>query len=284
MKIIRRLIAGLVVGILGAGLLVACHGSSEAADPGVSMAQVNAAIADAVNPLKQQISDQAATIATLQNTVKANASAVAVAQKLANLRLTIQAPNASKVSTQSLSTQSYGDSHDGMQTASTEPQICLGTLTAHPNNSDPRATNQLAGISCSGYNYQISAATAAENAVIAGLPNEQQLLFTGAGCTGDVYLNWASVADQVGGEVFAAAIFSDGRADWLTDPNAYKMLKAGTQPTSITYLSHSDGTNCYDSPAANTQQEAYAVVANDVAITNLPSAPIPGPVLGGTVQ
>lgn len=293
MNIMKRLIAGLVVGILTGGLLVACNGSSTA-DSGVSVSAFNSLKAQ-VASLSDTVSSQADTIASLKKTVAANQDALAAAAKVSKLYLTISAPNAAKVQTARLSTMSYGDSHSGLQTEATDTGCAIGNWTSNgsPPTANPMQTDVKAIISC-GYLANVTAARQGDESLLQPLTpsnstNESQIGYTGADCTGTPYVvadrNFADTA-ALSGAVFTYNKDHPMAAADYDDASNYWYVPAGTAKQNFVYTSYvilqSYGHQCMTGDSS--QVPGYTMLPNDPSVTGIPSAPVPGPVLPSQVQ
>lgn len=258
-------ISGFAVGLLVA-VLAACNGSSSA-DPagGVTMAQVNAAINSAItaatDPLKSEIAD-------LKTQIAANASAVAAAKKIDDLYLTIDAPNAAKAQTASLTTESIGNSDNGIQTEATETG-CSGLGTFHGHEGDT-----LHGVSCSGYMYDIDAIH--DDGTTHVLPLLGSEYFAQADCVGQAYETNVNELQQGAGVVFASTAAYN---DWANAANYY-YLPPNPTPVQFTAVSSRDDVGCRS--LVPTIKTGFVPLPNVESITHVPSGLIHGPVGMGT--
>lgn len=260
MKVSTALIA-----IVSSLTLYACGSSGSVASTGSSgltQAQVQALISQAVTPLQNQI-------ATLQSQVGALQSSSSAAPAIF-----IRAPNAPAVK---VASQPRGVS------AKATPSTCtgIGTLTGRPNNSDPLSTDNISGVSCTGYYFTISgAATSADSAIVQPAPAAVTIGYDGPGCTGNAYalasFNGTGITE---GAVANGAVFRaySGTND-PTNPSSYLMLKAGTTLSSPNILSVLQGSSC---SSFSGQLSGYPLVTNDQTVSGVASAPIPGPVTIG---
>lgn len=250
----------ILIGALSAFVLYACGGGQSNA--GMTNAQVQALIASAIAPLQAQVN-------TLQTQVNALEGQTAPA-------VFIQAPNGPTVAVKR-------QRNFGQKTSTTTTSTCtgLGTLTGRPRSSDPIESNNLSGISCTGYYFTVSgSATSAQTSYIQGVAPEINVWWTNANCTGNPYV--AAGGTGMLGPVSSGAI-ANGFVFTTIDPTTgnlvYWMLKAGTTAASANVLSVQSGTaGC--NPATG-PLSLYAVVPNDQTVSGIPSAAIPGPVTIG---
>jgi hypothetical protein len=240
-------------------LVTACNTGSSNATTGLSAATVQSMINASIAPLQQQI-------AQLQNA--------------ATPAIYIQDPNQPATSVKE---------HNHTSGSSTSTCTGLGTLTGRPDTSNPLQTNNLSGVSCTGYYFTVSgAATSSDYAYVQPLPSSLAVMYTSTDCSGPPYLvqipadyEWDGV--PLGGVpptvVPNGAVFTLGTQGG-TDPTAYWMLPAGAAPVSVDMLSFigSGNPQCINASAVVT---GYALQENNSAITGVPSAPIPGPVTIG---
>ncbi|MDE2101216.1 MAG: hypothetical protein KGL39_28480 [Patescibacteria group bacterium] len=250
------------------GILVACSGSSSA-DTGLTQSQVQTMITAAVSPLQQQI----ATLQTQVQTLQASTGSVA--------RVFITAPNASAATALARRVT---------RASSGAPCTGIGTLTGRPSTSDPMSSGLYSGISCTGYYFDISGAIAGGVANLQPLPYAQYIVaYDGANCTGDAYL--VPRSDTVD----TLQILAQSGMVFLFDPNTvtpsptvaanYWYLKAGTTAVPFTEASLSYGALAQPCTDASVTVSGFSftsgfpIQANDSAVTGIPSAPIPGPVL-----
>ena len=259
------------IGALSVALLYACGGSNSQASSGsgLTQAQVQTLINSAVAPLQQQVASLQTEVTSLQQ-----AAAPAVF---------IQAPNAPAVKMQVHAQLS------AKATGSTTASTCtgLGTLTGRPADSDPIVSNNLSGVSCTGYYFTVSgAATSSADGYIQPLSSGIAVLYTAPGCTGQPYVGvgqlsytWNGVPLQgvAQGALAAGAVFTIGSPGG-SDPSAYWMLPAAATATSINMESAYWQGQCV--PATFTLT-AYQLQTNDSTSSGVPSAPIPGPVTIG---
>src|SRR5699024_2471666 len=86
----------------------------------------------------------------------------------------------------------------------------LGTIMGSPINADIMSSKVYAAASCTGYLYDITAATEGESShVIGALPRQsdtqpwptRKMLYTGSDCTGDVYWELPSAPAIANGAV-----------------------------------------------------------------------------------
>lgn len=256
-------------------VITACNGSADAATTGVTMAQVNAAIADAVAPLKTQIADQAKQIKALQGS-----SGGAVSAKLAHLYAWVDAPNVKVASSspQTLRTQSYGDSHSSIQTAATDTGCTgLGTFRRHDGN-------KIDGISCTGYRYTIYAALDGETT---HLISRHWPVYAQADCAGPAYVRTTDLTKfEIQGGV-VSALPDRMVSDW-SDPANYWYLPPHPTATHITVVSAYDPAALPNGCAAvgPNSAQVYAVLPlpAEANPTQVPPGLIPGPVGMGTIQ
>lgn len=261
----------IVIGALSVLLLYACGGSSSQASSGTGLtqSQVQALIAQAVTPLQQQVTSLQTQVTTLQQ-----GAAPAIF---------IQAPNAPSVKMQIRAQLS------AKATGTTSAPTCtgLGTLTGRPADSDPIVSNNLSGVSCTGYYFTVSAAaTSSAQGYIQPLSPQIAVLYSAPGCTGQPYVGvgqlpytWDGVPLQgvAEGALGAGAVFTIGSPGG-GDPSAYWMLPAGAASASLNMESAYWQGQCI---AATFTLTAYPLQTNDAATSGVPSAPIPGPVTIG---
>lgn len=160
----------------------------------------------------------------------------------------------------------------------------LGTLTGRPMNSDPISSNNVSGISCTGFYFTISgAATASDTAVVQPLQGNLTVWYDGPNCTGNAYVSVAQLNDQslsagalANGAVFRA--YQNG-ADDPMNAASYLMLKPGTAVSDPVLMSSLANLQC--TAQGGISFDVYQLAANDETVSGVPSAPIPGPV---TVQ
>lgn len=246
--------------------LYACgsSGSQASSGAGLTQSQVQALISQAVTPLQQQI-------ATLQQS-----SAPAVF---------IKAPNAPAIS---IKAQSRGTS----QKAAASTCTGLGTLTGRPSDSDPMATDLIAGVSCTGYYFTVSvAATSAQSAQVQPAPNNIPVYYDAPNCTGNAYIvvggRGVSQGALANGAVFTTANTFDGNPGYVV---SYWMLEPSAASSQPTLLSSSSGDAVNGDPtqinqtctnATTTGMTVYALAPNDPTVSGVPSAPVQGPVTIG---
>ncbi len=286
MKTFKRGLMGifLVFGI-GAGL-AACGGSGSASS-GPTMAQFNALQAQ-VQALQTQLdtvqSGQQANqtaIADLQSGQQANQTAIADLQSsstaVSSLKLAIVAPNAMAARRARLRAPN---------TSTASPPACLtiGTLTGHPQTSDPISSGVLSGISCTGYYFNVSEAPASADGDLQELTNGVLVGFDGAGCTGNAYVEpgaqFAAVSVESGVVFVMDTANAGGTPDYANAAN-YWYVPAAESETSYTAASYYlFGTGCHS--AQPVQTGGFMAAANDSAVTGEISAPIAGPVLPGS--
>lgn len=236
--------------------LSACGSSGSQAPSGLTQSQAQALISQAVAPLAQQVTTLQADISTLQQS-----SAPAVF---------IQAPNSAPVAIKS---QSRGTSRKST------PPTCsgLGTLTGRPTDSDPLATDDISGVSCTKYYFTVSgAATSSQNADIQGPPPGVRVWFDAPNCTGNAYVTISPSSGLSEGALANGAVFTVG------DPTVaanYLMLKPGTASGQPNLQSNLQAGVCTNTTVS--QLVVYALVPNDSSISGIPSAPIQGPITIG---
>jgi len=236
--------------------LAACGGggsgnSTSAVVPGPSDSQFQA--------LQQQVTTLQGEVATLQGS-----AAPAVF---------IQAPNAPAVKLQ----LRHQTSDKSTSTAST----CtgLGTLTGRPPTSDPISSDDISGISCTGYYFTVSgAATSAQMAQVQPLPSSIAIFFDAPNCAGNASVTapgtftWnGKDAGISNGATANGAVFTSG--------STYYMLKAASTAGSTLVQSVLIGGGC--NAFSGTLKPTYALATNDQSVSGVPSAPIPGPVTIG---
>jgi hypothetical protein len=269
-----KLTASIAVGLV-VGLLVACGGTSNADSGGPTMAQFNALKAQ-VATLEGTVSDLQATVADLKATVKT----IPKTNAAADLYLAIKAPNVNHAANARHRAMALGLSQ---REEAANPCTTLGTLTGHPRTSSPIHSNALAGISCTGYLFTVSAAAEGETAYIqpfadnpprAKYPDRVGVYFTTDNCTGTAYLrdSETTAALRAHGGVFARVVSAEG----LDDPNAYFYVPANAPVKKNITTASRDSGGC---EPAHFTMDAYKVLVNDPSITGIDSAPIPGPVL-----
>lgn len=244
--------------LLSAVFLYACgsSGSQASSSSGLTQSQVQTLIAQALAPVQQQVS-------TLQSQVSA-------LQGSATPAVFIRAPNAPAIA---IKAQARGTS----QKATAPTCTGLGTLTGRPTDSDPLATDDISGVSCTGYYFTVSgAATSAQSADIQGPPSGVRVWFDAPNCTGNAYVTINPSGGLSQGALANGAVFTIG------DPTVaanYLMLKPGTassQPNLQSDLQNGACTN-----TAVSQLVVYPLVTNDSTVSGVPSAPIAGPVTIG---
>lgn len=273
-----------------AGTVVACNGSSDAGTSGVSQAAFNALV-KRVEALEADKKAQAKQIAALQNTgatltqaIETNADALASVARLKRSYLWIGTPNATLPDTASpRSTLSL----ESTATATTETMPCigLGNISGWVDNSNPLASSTLAGTQCTGYQYLVKAATASQTAKILPLVGAT-FYFTGANCTGSIYVSGPAATASVNGYVFTADFDADEMAgdDWADAANYY-YVAAGSPLSQVAAQSlfstgeDNGGGGCQPWLVVGHQPFGWAVLPNDPAVTGIQSAPYPGPVM-----
>lgn len=257
MKSFRYTLAAVVSTLM----LYACgsSGSSASSAPGLTQAQVQSLISAAVAPLQQQVTTLQGQVATLQS---AGAAAPAVF---------IKAPNmpAAKVARQLSNKAGSGPTCTG-----------LGTLTGRPTSSDPISSDDVSGVSCTGYYFTVSgAATSSDNAIVQGLQGNLPVWYDAPNCTGNAYVTVGAGSQSLSngalanGAVFRAYLAS---ADDPTNTASYLMLQPGTASSEPTLLSELQNGQC--GAVSVTQFVVYELATNDQTVSGVPSAPIPGPV------
>lgn len=242
---------------LSAIVLYACGSSGSSASSGLSQSDVQAMITAAVTPLQNQI-------AALQTQVSGIQQAAVF----------IKAPNAPAVKVAS--------QLRGISVKATTTTTCtgLGTLTGRPNTSDPIASNNLSGISCTGYYFTVSgAATSAQTAIVQGPPPVVTIGFDAPNCTGNAYM----IANFNGTGVSQTAV-ANGAVITIGDPTVaahYWMLKPGTAATNPNILSMFNSAPPGGCFSWSGSASGYALAPNDPTVSGVPSAPIAGPVTIG---
>lgn len=254
-----KALRAILIGAVSMFVLYACGGAQSNA--GTSPAQVQALIASAIAPLQAQVN-------TLQTQVDKLEGQTAPA-------VFIQAPN--------VPAQTVKERNFGQKTSTTTTTTCtgLGTLTGRPRSSDPIESNNLSGISCTGYYFTVSgSATAAQTSYIQGISPSVNVWWSNANCGGIPYV--AAAGTGLLNPVSNGAIangFVVTTIDPTTGEPVYWMLKAGTAAASAnvaSVYSGSGGCNPTTGPLS-----LYALVPNDPTISGVPSAAIPGPVTIG---
>ena len=149
----------------------------------------------------------------------------------------------------------------------------------------PISSGLLSGISCTGYQFNVSEAKTGENGNIQQLQSGVLIGFDGAGCTGNAYVEPGSGfadAATIAGVVFVMdTSASNGAPPDYSNPANYWYVPAGEAQTTFTPVSYYlTGSGC--SVARSVTIGGYPVFANAPATTGEDSAPIPGPVLPGT--
>lgn len=237
---------------LSAILLYACGSSGSSASSGLSQSDVQAMITAAVTPLQQQIATLQGQVSTLQ---QAQTPAVF-----------IRAPNAPAIA---IRAQLRGTS--AKTTTTTTTCTGLGTLTGRPNNSDPITSNDLAGVSCTGYYFTVSgAATASDTAVVQPLASTLFVWFDAPNCTGNAYVTIGS-GSLSNGALANGVVFTVG--------TSYFMLKPGTASAQPNLLSDWQGGSCSNTTVS--KLVVYPLAPNDPTVSGVPSAPVTGPVTIG---
>ena len=261
MKAIRTITAALV----GSILLYACGGTSSptATATALTQPQVEALINAALAPVQQQVTSLQSEVTTLQS---AATPAPAVF---------IKAPNDPSIKAMAVRIKAAS--------TATTTSTCtgLGTLTGRPDNSDPLSTDNISGVSCTGFYFTVSgAATSSDNAIVQTLPATVTVGFDAPNCTGNAYVlasfNGTSISEgaRANGAVFRVYVGANNPSDATT----YWMLTPGTAETTPTILSLVQGTTC---KSWNSALSAYALQQNNSTTSGVPSAPIPGPVTIG---
>lgn len=259
----RFLTTALCVVIGSLGLLAACNSSTDASS-GVSLSDFQA-LQQQVASLQQTVTQQGQEITALQSSSGSGAAS--------GLYLTISAPNAH---TASLSTMSVGGSSGGVHTDATGTTCTgLGTLTGHPNTSDPISSNVLSGYSCSGYLFNVTGSVTGGVSDIQPLASGIELDFTGTNCTGNVYVRNVPAAAIANGIVFA--FNASGTIDYTNAANYY-YVPAGQTAEQVTMLSFYNG-SCQNITGGGTVLKGYPVSPNDPTVTDIDSAEIAGPVM-----
>lgn len=255
---VMKLCSGFTLGLVLA-VLVACGTNSTA----------NSTLDQRVTALEQKVATLQTQLQTLQNTQPA---------------VFIKAPNAPVVAVRSV--QSLGSQSGGTSTRAVANCTGIGTLTGRPNTSDPIATSNASGISCTGYYFTVSEArSSTENAEIQPLPGTLAILFDGANCMGTPYMstNFALAGNPPLGKgaVTNGAVFRwDPKHVGASDASTYYMITAGQTPAAgvtIQSFEPADSTTCTNSTFTNLT--LYQLMANDPAVTGLNSATVPGPVI-----
>lgn len=242
--------------ILTTILLSACGGGSSTSSSGLTQSQVQTLISQAVAPLQQQVTTLQGDISTLQQSTSP--------------AVFIRAPNAPAIA---IKAQSRGTSRKATAPTCTG----LGTLTGRPTDSDPLATDDISGVSCSGYYFTISgAATSAQSGDIQGPPASVRVWFDAPNCTGNAYVTVNPSGGLSQGALANGAVFTIG------DPTVaanYLMLKPGTASSQPNLQSDLQSGTCTNT--AVSQLVVYPLVTNDSTVSGVPSAPIAGPVTIG---
>lgn len=249
--------------IATAALLAACGGNSNSNDSTADSMQTQTQI----QALAQQVSALQGQVAAMQQSA---AAAPAVF---------IRAPNAPapKAARQGVSIKTTSPSCSG-----------LGTLTGRPSDSDPISSDDISGISCTGYYFTVSgAATSSDNAIVQPLLSTIAVLYDSPNCAGNAYValgsgfTWNGVAAGVSsGAVANGAVFRvymNGSND-PTNAASYLMLKGGTALSNPLIQSVLVNSACQP---FNSSLGVYELAPNDQTISGVPSAPIPGPVTIG---
>lgn len=240
---------------LTAALLSACGSSSSQAPSGISQSQAQTLISQAVAPLEQQVTTLQADISTLQQS-----SAPAVF---------IRTPNSAPVAIKS--------QHGTSQKTTSTTCSGLGTLTGRPTDSDPLATDDISGVSCTRYYFTVSgAATSAQNGYIQGPPASVRVWFDAPNCTGNAYVTISPSGGLSEGALANGAVFTVGDPTVATN---YLMLKPGTASSQPNLQSDLQAGACTNTTIS--QLVVYALVPNDSSVSGIPSAPIPGPITIG---
>lgn|GEM_PF-2275301 len=270
--IFKRALITVAASLAVGALVSACNGGSSRADDDsgyVTQAQMTAAIASAVAPLKAQISSQAATIQTLQ-------SQLASVQSAAKLKLAVSS-GGSGATTRGIT----------YATASSTTASCTWTVQGHPDSADALTSSILSVSTCDGYYLDVSEASASGNGYIQE-PHASgfaaQTYFTGTGCTGTMYVNGNSgysVAAFIAGVVFTlnpqAGVMTP--SDY-SNPAYYWYVPAAAAATSVQAASTWQYQSGCNTPAQPFQMtEVRQVMQNDPTVTGAASAPRPGPVL-----
>lgn len=271
-----RAFGWLTTAMLLSVFVAACNSEADADTAnGVSQAQFN--------ELKTQVTALADTVESLKTSNAALEKQVASlgGGKLDSLYLTVSHPEPASRSTSSAD----------RRTLSVAPQVkdCTWTQAGYPDDASPVGTNQMAVISC-GYAFNISAAREGQMANVQ--PLDGVYVFTGAACTGQMYVAYGvGSLGAYTGAVFTET-FGHSAAAAQAHPEEYFMVEAGTIATNVTVVSaYSYASHCDEGDEIhmgigikNGHVDAYKVVPNDPSVTGVPNAPIPGPVLPTTLQ
>lgn len=246
---------------LSAILLYACGSSGSSASSGLSQSDVQAMITAAVTPLQQQIATLQGQVSTLQQS--------------GSPAIFIRAPNAPAIA---IKAQLRGTSSKATTTTTCTG---LGTLTGRPDNSDPITSNNLSGVSCTGYYFTVSgAATASDTAIVQAPPSAVTIGFDAPNCTGNAY-----VIANFNGTSMSQTALANGAVITIGNPTVaanYWMLKPNTAVTTPNILSAFNSAPNYGGCFSwSGSLSAYALAPNDPTVSGVPSAPITGPVTIG---
>lgn len=235
-------------------VITACNSGVTSAGTGLTSATVQTMINASIAPLQREISQL---------------------QSAAQPAVYIQAPNQPAVSTKE-HRHAAGAACTG-----------LGTLTGRPDSSDPLQTDNLSGVSCTGYYFTVSgAATSSDFAYVQPLPPSVGAAYTAPDCGGTPYLlassstiswNGVYVLGATQSAVGNGAVFTLGSSGGAI-PLAYWMLPAGATAANINMLSFYFQGQCEE---FSFTLPAYELLPNDPTTSGVPSAPIPGPVTIG---
>lgn len=239
---------------LAAALFLWACGGNSGADGGVSVAQMNAAIAAAITPLQAEIS---ALQSELPHNLIVSHGGVLSASRTYALRPVGDVPSAATVAA---------------------PATVLATFLGSPSGSVFGMTQQV-GISNS-TNYLFIASADGTTANSAGLP--VTILYESLNCQGPAFtilVAGLSTANITQGVVFGTGPVGD------TTASDYLMLKAGTLPQPDFANSELEATpgspTCVNiSPGPNNYTATYPLVQNDQAVSGIPSGPFAATSLG----
>lgn len=247
MKTLKRATLTVALAIAVGFVVTACNGSSSSASSGVTLAQFQA--------LQTQVQTLQANYTSLSNRFTA-------------LKLAVSQGGSSSTA-------------NAVYATSSTTSTCAWTLI-----SASLTNNQLQAATCDGYYVNISEATSAGSGFVQPLSGSISLGFTGASCSGSFYVlsNFNNIGLSAGAATSGVVFFFNTTnlgqpPDSTSAANAayYWYVAAGTAPTTATFPSIWTNGGCLTWNGG--QLPGYAVLANDVTVTGVASAPRPGPVL-----
>lgn len=156
----------------------------------------------------------------------------------------------------------------------------IGTLNGYPSQSDPIQAQGYAGVSCSGYYYDITPApTSNDKGVIFSAPGNAPVSYDAPGCVGNAYVRAQGFGT---GALAQGVVFrADPKNIGPTDASTYLYVPKGEATATVNVMSAWQlGFGC--TAASVTLPAMYAALPNDPAVTGVSNAPVPGPISTGT--